>query len=828
MVASKPVKAAKYTYAERVLQAFSQVHKKHRRHGIHMATLRAQVKKNAQAQQDKLGPQWPNWVTRAVHKLQDEGIFAADAPGSVVMTPTGKKAVAAARKSLPISVTSTPTATREESIWRSITRSQTTPRSRGVKRSRYNTFLPIQSVYDYSEDDDEDLQSSPSPHRRARAKRARPSTSLGKKPVSKMTKAELKAALKSLETEHANFLVRATSPLTDLDEEEERERLKSELKARDEELERIRRQLDEVRIQIAPSGTYRFDIDRASSPLYYGSTPSSSPLPAVQYQKRSAGVVLTQSGSFICDVSKQPTPAPSSPDTITNEARTLEEEIGNDVFGNHGESASMARMELHRSITPSPSPERTVTRDIHLMMETSRLKKSAEKRSQGGQEWRHVQEDKISVLEKTLDARLLEIRQQKDLHANLSEQLSQLEKKIADRDFRVSSLEQEVKTLRSTLSSSSSEVVSKDSELKNLRISKDALEASLSAQLHELKRAVGQREEVIALITDERNNGVKQLDTAQRQLQRAGEALEMYFKRLTLSQGETLRLRMDSEHARSELTVQQNQNVSLFSERASLEEVLKKAEELLNAERERRSTELSGVRDTLARRDLEAVSLTRELQESVARRHLLTEQLSELKLELNEAKSKAIACENESTEKQETIGNLQTQLADSQKGAKEAKRILETAEAQYSADRATYESTVAAMHESLANTRRENDGLSTQLKTAQTVHKRLQDEVQEYARELSDVQATIRDESLRASTLEAELAAAITRASNVEEEILDLRSSKQADERTIDSLKDAFTKLREAQMQSLTELGDKVYSAHSTPVSKSRLTSMAA
>ena len=67
--------------------------------------------------------------------------------------------------------------------------------------------------------------------------------------------------------------MRATSPLTDLDEEEEREHLKSELKARDEELERIRRQLNEVRIQTAPPGTYRFDIDRPSSPLHFGYVP---------------------------------------------------------------------------------------------------------------------------------------------------------------------------------------------------------------------------------------------------------------------------------------------------------------------------------------------------------------------------------------------------------------------------------------------------------------------------------------------------------------------------------------------------------------------------
>ena len=53
--------------------------------------------------------------------------------------------------------------------------------------------------------------------------------------------------------------MRATSPLTDIDGEEERECLRSELKARDEELERMRRQLDEMMA----------DMDRPSSPDYH-------------------------------------------------------------------------------------------------------------------------------------------------------------------------------------------------------------------------------------------------------------------------------------------------------------------------------------------------------------------------------------------------------------------------------------------------------------------------------------------------------------------------------------------------------------------------------
>jgi hypothetical protein len=71
-----------------------------------------------------------------------------------------------------------------------------------------------------------------------------------------------------LKNEHANLLMRATSPLTDIDAEEERERLQSEIKFRDQELERVRRQLDEIRDQTTSSGTYGFGMDRPSSPAY--------------------------------------------------------------------------------------------------------------------------------------------------------------------------------------------------------------------------------------------------------------------------------------------------------------------------------------------------------------------------------------------------------------------------------------------------------------------------------------------------------------------------------------------------------------------------------
>jgi hypothetical protein len=67
-----------------VLGAFTQVQKEHKRHVVHIATLRAQgtflrvlsrttnllvVKKIAQEKKDKLGPHWSHFVGKAVHRL---------------------------------------------------------------------------------------------------------------------------------------------------------------------------------------------------------------------------------------------------------------------------------------------------------------------------------------------------------------------------------------------------------------------------------------------------------------------------------------------------------------------------------------------------------------------------------------------------------------------------------------------------------------------------------------------------------------------------------------------------------------------------------------
>ena len=566
---------------------------------------------------------------------------------------------------------------------------------------------------------------------------------------------------------------------------------------------------------------------------------------------------------------------------------------------------------------------------------------------------------------------MTEVQKYKNLHAELSEQVSELEGKITDRDFRVLSLEREIQTLRSDLSSASSDQVAKDTELKNIYISK---EASLSARLHELEQTVGQHEEVMQLLSTEKANCLEKLDTVKRQLQQAEEALTRYSKRMALSEEEANHLRADLERARLELDQQEDQA------------------QLLRTESEAHKTRVSDLREELVGREAELASLTHQLEESLSQRTLLAElcafkeaslvnlqaratsfdltlakrdskvteltenladvgaanhglrdkimslelsvgnlrndldcarsscseldmayqlkcnecnnlsmriqevegnvanlsgalskakddakalsqslerardgenawrdalrqaealheghvgtlsaEVKQLRAELSASELNANKYMEKSTENQLEITHLRKQLAEAQGGIQEVKHALHVAEAQYSAERTTHGSTVTKMEASLAAARQEIDSLSLQMRSAHTTHSRLQGELHARTQELSEVRASLHAESQSATNLKAELAAVINRASDAEEDILGLRNSKQADERTIDLLRESFAKFREAQMQSLAELDDKVvspfmaaqtlyllncvkvHSAHATPVSKRRL-----
>ncbi|TFK17387.1 hypothetical protein FA15DRAFT_661478 [Coprinopsis marcescibilis] len=92
-------KTHKISYAERVLSALNSAHKNKRKHSIHMTSLRSQIKKTAESKDDSLGPQWSHWVTKAIHKLKEDGIVDTS-DHNVFLTPLGRDSISAAKRSV--------------------------------------------------------------------------------------------------------------------------------------------------------------------------------------------------------------------------------------------------------------------------------------------------------------------------------------------------------------------------------------------------------------------------------------------------------------------------------------------------------------------------------------------------------------------------------------------------------------------------------------------------------------------------------------------------------------------------------------------------------
>ncbi|KAG6906302.1 hypothetical protein DXG01_014671 [Tephrocybe rancida] len=260
------------------------------------------VKKNAQENKEKLGPRWSSWVGHAIKKLEGDGILeASSAAGSITLTASGRKAITDARQTLCTMTETLPSAVPEELVWKHLT--QATPVTRGTKRGRPSVRL--------THDEEEYV----SPRRATRSKRPRVSAAVTSPPKparAQITKSQLLAQLHALQKEKENGLwLRESSPLTDLDEEEEPSRLRDELMEKQEEIDRIKRELAAAKLLTQPYRPLTPTIEtRPSSPTQW--SPGMPALP------RPLDLSRTQSGSRISLLSRQPTP-PRSPGAASDE-----------------------------------------------------------------------------------------------------------------------------------------------------------------------------------------------------------------------------------------------------------------------------------------------------------------------------------------------------------------------------------------------------------------------------------------------------------------------------------------------------------------------------
>ncbi|KAF5375723.1 hypothetical protein D9615_009351 [Tricholomella constricta] len=533
------------------------------------------VRKNAQENKDKLGPHWSSWVGKAIHKLEEEGILAASQSpaGNLTITPAGKKVITAARQSIAHAINASPSAVPDDLVWKHIT--QHSPNTRGLKRGRRSSIRPLR-------DEDADARDlPPSSFSTTRSKRARLSTvpvSPSKKPIYRMNKAEvayslasrddadliiqLQVELRALQKEHENEQwLRESSPLTDFgdDDAEEINQLRQELKERKEEIERIRRELAEAK------GEARLSVSQYGSPhrlptpnIDDAPTSSMRPIRSVPTQSMPLNAITrTQSGSLISLVSKQPTPAPSSPGTENADLPMSPVSSPVDDFTMHEDNDDRVPPWLH---TPSGTMTSEATSNGHAL--------------------------KVIQLERDLAARTAATHK---LEAQFSQLQTETQQSLLERNNRLSILSADIARLKEDASTKALVLDQQTAELTALHTVKRDLELTCAG----LERDVHERDVTVQSWKTDLEKTLVELHRLQAALDAAEQLKVALTSRVAHAENEasTLRSELNDKEQNMDLQLKSHQTTeeslekqvqSLLATTAALEE---KVEQLQSSEK---------------------------------------------------------------------------------------------------------------------------------------------------------------------------------------------------------------------------------------------------
>ncbi|KAJ3508283.1 hypothetical protein NLJ89_g5841 [Agrocybe chaxingu] len=779
MVSTRSPKKAKPTYAERVLGAFGQIQKEQKKHAVHLASIRAQVKKNAQEKKDKLGPNWSQWVTKAVAKLEEEGILEpTPAAGSVALTQKGKKAIMNARKSLRLSLGGiSPDRNQEDSVWKEVS-------SQGLKRSRRPSTVPGSVVGD-----------SPTKSASAR-KRPRVSFAGGKKPVSRMTKAELKAELATLQRAHV--LLRDTSPLTDLDDDDEvvTTQLREELKERDEELESLRQQLALAR---RPSETESISSGRFATPEDFARpvTPPPRRANVVTSQRYPGGVVRTESGSFIPVVSKQPTPAPSSPERDVHYDERDAELPDVDM----GDSLAPAN--------PTVSSDDGPTVVVSLKAEIQTLQTLIAGKT-----------GEVTALEKTVQS--LE-----------SVSWRQAEAKVTARDAELGALQGVVDSLRTEsegfknrvnlLETANarleSELEQKHTEYTDVKSEKDSLATLVGAAKNEIASLELSEEEKKARIhalVESLANSANEVQSLREIGAKLEESISKYKSELQQQQEAFVDLENRLRDRDAEV---ERLSIRLRDAESSVEAISAK---LTDAEALAASLSLELSLAKMAAGNLEATlaNMKTQLDAEEAHHRRLEGELAVKAVEMSakehdaEAlRSTIVSLKDELRVKEATIGKLQ----DGSEATKRRLATIETArlaeQKRYETERSALSAQISDLQSSLDSARSRANGLSSQLRTAEADKEALEKNLAEKIADIVSANAELKVGQEERAALDADLGARVGKIQELEGELRAFEIAKEADERTIAALKASFVRMKEGQAELFGELDKMIASA---------------
>ncbi|KAL5495992.1 hypothetical protein ACEPAH_3224 [Sanghuangporus vaninii] len=603
MVASKisDTKRRRHTYAERTITAISDIRSHHPRSSIHLKTLKAQIRRNAIAQNDVLGPRWRTGVNLACKLLTDQGVLEPEHPPSrIVLSPKGKQLIA---------------------------------------RTRHSIGLP--DDHEHNQECDENLgrkvmhRLSDAP---ARARRATSVATAGKedmrKAPSKLTRAELLEENKKLRQEYEALKRESSRRAAELNAElEDREDewleyqdLASMRNDFSSDIGDVTLVQDDVQtIEHDKSVPARLDTFRSEETETTGANIGA---PRQLSGNRSSNLLIrTNTGSFISSISKQPTPAPSDAGT---------ESIPSSPAHGMAFDPDVTLADTLMSPTRGQISDRSkVEEELHNLRERLEIAEGMWKTLQSGKE--KLQEDierlKMELLEKTADLESVrDLLQQKDREAE--------ERAAKTQDMRQSNLEDQLADLQKELQNSESIRQTIQAQLEKTQTESEGVKNSLQETIKHLeKELMGARgrEEALSRKAKETQDECErlqvELQASMEQTREARNELATVQAKLYQEITERTRLEADLAAAREQNVSLENTVSSLRSEILDVQTVLQTerggAQKLheflrevvgqrdeLSTELEAKQTALAEIQSTIARRDAELALLREHLSSS--------------------------------------------------------------------------------------------------------------------------------------------------------------------------------------------------------------------
>ncbi|KIY47887.1 hypothetical protein FISHEDRAFT_74227 [Fistulina hepatica ATCC 64428] len=552
MVATKP------TYKERVLRAASIIQREHRKRDIHLASLRAQIRKTAEETSDVLGPRWASWTMKAIEKLTEEGLLTSNEAGTVSLTTTGKKAIGEARKSFGIPADASPM--KDISVWKAVA-------SLNTRRARRTSMGSVAGVQ---------VNSSVKDKTPARKRRR---TTMGGRgdDLQRLTKFQLIEELRK--SQKTQKVVREESPLTELSE--------------DEDVDLQQQQQTQHDTFFAPAdnngrGVSAFTEQSPFQADVFAATPQNVDHGSISSirARDPVGVVRTASGTLISHISKQPTPAPSEFDTDT----LHHDDDDQDIYMSADADDSRMGLATPQSSPTGPRMARRSAAAADFQLNTA-LRMAAQQRTAGAA----AQIDSLTKQLKERRTELGQLQYQITALKQTAEQLAQekaavsqevmlKDASLAEKDVQLSQTANALAEKQAELESKTAELATKAVEITSLNGRIDGCTIAMQtyeAEVNRLKDTLAERQSTCARLQGQIIARDRQTDDLTRDVARLEKAVSV--------------LERDRDAIRAALQAKQGELAGVSSDKDALSRDLASVQATLETVQERAQSSTANV-----------------------------------------------------------------------------------------------------------------------------------------------------------------------------------------------------------------------------------------